>query len=94
MGSDLRLLAHGGICDSAQREPQAHASREVRRRRGDGGRILVVEESVQERGVRRIDSHLERLQPSGIDPAVVVREGLGELGAMIPIVTFSQVRIK
>ena len=30
-------------------------------------RIIILEEPVQERGVRRIDSHFKRLQPVGLD---------------------------
>ena len=38
-------------------------------------RVLVVEEAMQERGVRRIDADLERLQPVAIDHALE-REGV------------------
>ncbi len=38
-------------------------------------RILVVEEAMQERGVRRIDADLERLQPVAVDHALE-REGV------------------
>ena len=38
-------------------------------------RILVVEEAMQERGVRRIDAHFERLQPVAVDGALE-REGV------------------
>ena len=39
-------------------------------------RVLVLEETVQERGVRRIDADLERLQPVAIDHALE-GEGVG-----------------
>src|SRR6185503_13946676 len=35
-----------------------------------GGSILVLEEAMQERGVRRIDADFERLQPVAIDVAL------------------------
>src|SRR5262249_10094229 len=38
-------------------------------------RILVVEEAMQERGVRRIDADLERLQPVAVDQTLE-REGV------------------
>src|SRR5215467_8415129 len=40
-----------------------------------GLRLLVVEKAVQERGVRRIDADLERLQPVAVDHALE-REGV------------------
>ena len=40
------------------------------------GRLFVMEEAVQERGVRRIDADLERLQPVAVDHALE-REGVG-----------------